>query len=265
MSPRVGQGSQRVSSPIETAAPTRHLVVFAAIAVVSGWLLLGAAVALALPLPVFVLAVNFLALLLPAILLTWREGGATEVRRVLRDAVRLPSPWWWLPVAAFGIPALVWSLSAVLGGAQTLTPAVLTGFAMQLLSSWLVINIWEETAWTGYFQRRAMARWGTLGGSTLTALLFAAIHLPLAFAGGNIAINVVALVVSSIGLRLLIAGVDGWTGGSILTIGLLHGSFNATSGLIDPSFDWVRLGVTFVAGIAAAVVLQRQSTDRPEA
>ncbi|MGC5075688.1 CPBP family intramembrane glutamic endopeptidase [Agrococcus sp. DT81.2] len=237
-------------------------MVFAATALVSGWVLLGAAVAFTLPLPVFVLAVNFLGLLLPAILLTWREGGSAAVRRLLRDAVRLPSPWWWLPVAAVGIPAAAWALSAVLGGAQTLTSTVLAGFGMQLLSSWLIINIWEETAWTGYFQRRAMARWGTVGGSVLTALLFAAIHFPLAFAGGSILINIVALVAAGVGLRLLIAGVDRWTGGSILTIGLLHGSFNATSGLIDPSFDSVRLGVTLAAGVAAAVMLRRRRDHR---
>ncbi len=45
----------------------------------------------------------------------------------------------------------------------------------------IIINIGEEIAWTGFVQRRAMARWGLLGGSLVTALLFAGIHLPLAF------------------------------------------------------------------------------------
>jgi membrane protease YdiL (CAAX protease family) len=239
----------------ESAAPTRHLLLFGGMAVLSGWVLLGAAVAFSLPLPVFVLLVNFLALLLPAIVLTRREGGRAAVRRLMRDAVRLPAHWWWLPAAAFALPAVVWAVCAGLGAAQPLTPAVLSGFALQLLSSWLIINIWEETAWTGYFQRRAIARWGTIGGSSLTAVLFAAIHLPLAFAGGTVLVNIAALIVTAVGLRLLIAGVDRWTGGSLLTVGLLHGSFNATSAVIDPSHDWVRLAVTLLAGAAAAALL----------
>jgi membrane protease YdiL (CAAX protease family) len=241
-----------------SAAPTRHLLLFGGMAVLSGWVLLGAAVAFSLPLPVFVLLVNFLALLLPAIVLTRREGGRAAVRRLMRDAVRLPAHWWWLPAAAFGLPAVVWAVCAALGAAQPLTPAVLSGFALQLLSSWLIINIWEETAWTGYFQRRAMTQWGTIRGSLLTALLFAAIHLPLAFADASLLVNILALVVSAVGLRLLIAGVDYWTGGSLLTVGLLHASFNATPTLIEPSHDWVRLAVTLLAGVATAIVLTRQ-------
>lgn len=245
----------------DTTAPMRNLVIFATIAVLSGWVLLGAGVALGLPLQIFILAVNFLGLLLPAILLTWREGGRQAVGRLMRDAVRLPRHWWWLLVAGLGLPVSVWLISAALGAAQPLSAAVLTGFALQLLSSWLIINIWEETAWTGYFQRRAMARWGLIGGSAITALLFAAIHLPLAFAGGNIAVNIAALVVTGIGLRLMIAGVDRWTGGSLLTVGLLHGSFNATSALIDPSADWIRLTVTLVAGVAVATALKAASAS----
>ena len=253
------QQRPHTSREAEDMPRTRNLFLFAGIAVLSGWILLGVAVALALPMEAFLLAVNFLGLLLPALLLTWREGGGAAVRRLLRDAVRLPAHWWWLPVAGLGLPLVVWALSAALGGAEPLTFPLLGAFAVQLLSSWLIINIWEETAWTGYFQRRAMVHWGTAAGSALTALMFAAIHLPLAFAGGNVLTNIASLVVAGLGLRLMIAGVDRWTGGSLLTVGLLHASFNATPVLIDPSYDWVRLAVTLLAGVAVAVALERQS------
>jgi membrane protease YdiL (CAAX protease family) len=251
------QHPDRLQPGYDGVVSTRNLLIFAGIALLSGWVLLGAAVALNMPLEVFVLAVNFLGLLLPALILTWREGGGLAVRRLLRDAVRLPSHWWWLPVAGLALPAVVWAISVALGAAQPLTLTVLSAFAVQLLSSWIIINIWEESAWTGYFQRRAMTQWGTIRGSLLTALLFAAIHLPLAFADGNLLVNILALIVSAVGLRLLIAGVDRWTGGSLLTVGLLHASFNATPTLIEPSHDWVRLAVTLLAGVATAIVLSR--------
>jgi hypothetical protein len=50
---------------------------------------------------------------------------------------------------------------------------------------------------------------------------------------------------------LLIGRVDAWTGRSLLTVGVLHSSFNATETLLDPGYDWVRIAVT----IAVAVVL----------
>jgi membrane protease YdiL (CAAX protease family) len=137
------------------------------------------------------------------------------------------------------------------------TPEVLAGVALQFVSSALLINIWEELAWTGFFQRRAMARWGVIGGSAVTALLFAGIHLPLAFAGPDPAVGIAYLLVTAVGIRLLIAGVDGWSGGSILTVGLLHGSFNATSGLLQPEADWIRLAVTLLVGIAVGIAFRR--------
>ena len=118
-----------------------------------------------------------------------------------------------------------------------------------------MINIWEEMAWTGFAQRRAMARWGTTGGSLITAVFFTGIHLPLAFDGAHsaaqVTTNVLLLAGVAIGVRLLIGRVDAWTGRSLLTIGVLHSSFNATETLLHPDYDWVRIVLT----IAVAVVL----------
>ncbi|WP_431473680.1 hypothetical protein [Ornithinimicrobium sp. W1665] len=59
------------------------------------------------------------------------------------------------------------------------------------------------------------------------------------------------------GLRLLIARLDAWSGRSLLTIGLLHASFNTTGALIDPAYDWIRLGLTVLLGVAAVAVPAR--------
>jgi membrane protease YdiL (CAAX protease family) len=110
-------------------------------------------------------------------------------------------------------------------------------------------------AWTGFAQRRAMARWGKTGGSLVTAVFFTGIHLPLAFDGAHsaaqVASNVLLIAGVATGVRLLLGRVDAWTGRSLLTVGVLHSSFNATETLLDPGYDWVRIAVT----IAVAVVL----------
>lgn len=253
---------QRVKRP-STPAPARAhdpadpslrpLVIFAAIAVPVGWLLLSAYQALGPPQEPFVLGVLILGLVVPALALTVRQHGGRGVRELLGDAIKLPRPLWWAPLAILGLPVLVWGSAFLVGGAQPMTAELLLNTAILFLTSALIINIWEEMVWTGFVQRRAMARWGLVGGSLVTALLFAAIHFPLAFDGaatpGQVGLGVGILVGTGIGLRLLIARMDVWSGRSLLTIGLLHGSFNATSALIDPAYDWVRLGVTIVLGV----------------
>lgn len=264
-------GAARPTSP---PAPTprddpslRPLLVFAAITLPLGWVLLSAYQVLGLPQEPFALATTLLGLVPAALLLTARQHGRDGVRRLLRDVVRLPRPWWWLPVAMLALPAVVWSVASLLGGAVALTSAVLVSFTVDLLVGAVVINLWEEMAWTGFVQRRSMARWGVVVGSLFTALLFAGIHLPLAFDGahdaGDVVMGVGVLVATGIGLRLLIAGVDTWSGRSLLTIGLLHASFNSTADLVDADHDWVRLLTAVLLGVVAVAVVTTGRHSRP--
>ena len=117
----------------------------------------------------------------------------------------------------------------------------------------IVINIWEEMAWTGFFQRRAASRWGPVSGALVTSVFFTAIHVPLSFAGADgpreIAGNLILVAGVAAGVRLLVARVDPWCGGSLLTIGVLHSSFNASEAPLDTDHAWVRIAVTVALGI----------------
>ena len=201
----------------------------------------------------FLLATILLGLAAPALVLTHRESGRAGVRALLRDCVRLPDPWWWLPLAALGLPTLSWATGAALGGAQPLTWGLVAFYAADLVIGALVINIWEEMAWTGFFQRRAASRWGAVGGGLVTAVFFTAIHVPLALGGAHGAAqgatNLLFLAGVALGVRLLVARIDVWSSRSLLTIGILHSSFNATETLLDPAVDWVRIAVTVALGI----------------
>lgn len=253
--------------PTRAAAPDnpqlRPLVVFATSALVVGWALLGPMVWLDLPQAPFILGATLLALIVPAVVLTARDTGRAGVRALLRDAVRLPRPVWWAPVAALTVPGLTWTAAAGVGGAKPLTADLLADVLVAFASSLLIINIWEEMAWTGFAQRRAMARWGLVRGSLLIAVLFAGIHLPLAFDGaetaGDVAVGLGVLIGTGVGLRLLIAGVHAWSGRSLLAVAILHASFNVTGDLVDPSSDWLRYVVTVLLGMAAVGVLRRSS------
>lgn len=201
----------------------------------------------------FILAAVFLGLAVPALALTGREAGGAGVRALLRDCVRLPRPRWWLPLAGLGLPAATWATGAALGGARPLTWGLVGFYVADLVVGAVVINIWEEMAWTGFFQRRAASRWGVVSGSLVTAVFFTGIHVPLAFDGGGGAYgparNVVVIAAVAVGVRLLVARVDPWCGSSLLTIGVLHSSFNATESVLDPDHFWVRPAVTILLGL----------------
>ena len=209
----------------------------------------------------FIIAAVLFGLAVPALVLTHRQAGGAGVRALLGDCVRRPSRWWWLLLAAFGLPAVTWLIGAALGGAQPLTWTLLAFYSADLIIGALVINIWEEMAWTGFFQRRAAARWGAVGGAFITAVFFTGLHLPLALGGAHsasdLATNLLYLIGVAIGVRLLIARVDGWSGRSLLVVGLLHSSFNATENLLEPAFFWVRIVVTIALGIGVVAVGRR--------
>lgn len=212
----------------------------------------------------FLLATILFGLAAPALVLTHREAGWAGVRQLLRDCVRLPTSWWWLPLAAFGLPVLSWSAAAAVDGAQPLTWGMVAFYVGDLITGALIINIWEEMAWTGFFQRRVASRWGAVGGSLVTSVFFTAIHLPLAFddASGptHVGTNVLLIAGVAVGVRLLVARLDVWSGRSLLTIGVLHSSFNATETVLDPAYDWVRIVTTIAVGIG---VVAFGRTGRP--
>jgi len=235
-----------------------QLLTFGAIAVPTGWLLLSVPLLTDLPVEPFVLMTTFLGLLLPALLLTRQSGAST--RALLRDTVRLPRPLVWLLPGALLLPAVTWSLAALAGVEEGVDGALLVSLTVNVVSSVLIINLWEELAWAGFAQRRATARWGYVRGALVVAALFAAIHLPLAFydaaGAGTVAFNVVALAGSAVGLRLLIGAFDAWTAGSLLTVALLHASFNVSGELLDADHDWIRYAAVLAAGLVAMVLHQ---------
>jgi hypothetical protein len=76
---------------------------------------------------------------------------------------------------------------------------------------------------------------------------------------GEPATGLLYLVAAAVGLRLLIARVDAWSGRSLLAVGILHSAFNATEAVLQPAFFWVRIVVTIGLGVGV-VALDRPRT-----
>ena len=242
-SPRTGLTAPR---------PGRSLLTFSAVALPAGWVFLSVPLFTGWPVEPFVLATLFLGMV-PAALLLTRTGQHTTVRNLLRDCVRLPHPVAWLVPAILVIPVGTRFGASVAGGGEHLTAGLVLDLTVNVVSSILIVNLWEEMVWAGFIQRTAARAYGFVRGALLTAALFVAIHLPLAFYGvdsaADLAHNFAVMVAAGVGMRLLVGALDVWGRGSLLAVAVLHASFNATSDLVDGDHDWIRYAVTLALGL----------------
>ncbi|MFH5822908.1 type II CAAX prenyl endopeptidase Rce1 family protein [Georgenia sp. AZ-5] len=148
------------------------------------------------------------------------------------------------------------------------TAEAISYVVMGLLVLGIAGNLAEEMAWGGFVQTRLMDRHGMFAGSMPTAIPFALVHLPLAFAEQDLSAISWSEVALSYGVTVAIApfmryalgGALVGTGGSVLAIGLLHASFNA-SGKLSMVDGWWQYGVALVI-LALAVAGHRYLKSR---
>jgi len=172
-----------------------------------------------------------------ALCVTWAAQGRAGLGRlrgrVLRWRVGIG---WWLLVLT-GLPVLGTGFALLFG--DTLTPVdpvdLLVGQLGLVTVNFLVINLWEEVAWSGVFQTRLERRHNLFLVAVLTAIPFAAFHLPLQFFLGepvtpiSLAIAFGAYLLLCMFFRPLLAVVRRGTGDSLFLVALQHSVFNRTA------------------------------------
>ena len=140
-----------------------------------------------IPLIPFVLPMTYIAFLGSALVVTRLAGEPGAVRQLLSRLLiwRFSAVRW--AVIVLAVPVLTVALAAASGTLDS--PAGGWGSVLgdYLFSTFifgaLLINLWEETAWSGFMQSRMMERHGLFVGSLLTGLPVAAYHVPLSFDG----------------------------------------------------------------------------------
>ncbi|MGY1661587.1 type II CAAX prenyl endopeptidase Rce1 family protein [Geodermatophilus sp. SYSU D00705] len=215
----------------------------------------------ALPEEPFTLALTLLVMLPAALWVTAVTEGRPGVRALLRRAAQWRfGPGWWA-AALLALPVLTLALG-VAAGRELRTGdliATLGSGAVAVLTSLLLVHLWEETVWAGFFQGRLERRHGLLGAAALTALPFAAIHLPLQFTGeiaaGPLALAVAALLVFGVLLRLLVGVTVRGAAGSLLAAGVVHATFNASNNAGGLADDLLGGGQPTLFAIAAALLV----------
>jgi membrane protease YdiL (CAAX protease family) len=200
------------------------------------------------PYTVFVLLASILGLTGSAFTITALVDGRPGVRALAGRLVRWRVGIQWYLIAFFGLP-LVALLGISTGYGLTPFQALphhgpdLLNFLVQLLVLAVLVNLWEETGWTGFMLTRLQPGYGALRSSLLIAPCFGAIHIPLIFVSGAVTTSKLTpglvvlgilelLVLGSVPWRVLAAWVYNNTRGSLLLLGLLHSSMDATTGAV---------------------------------
>jgi uncharacterized protein len=200
------------------------------------------------------------ALLPSALFVTWAADGRPGIVSLFKRITR----WrfgvgWWLAVLA-GLPVLTVVSTLILGGSlESVDPVGLFWDQLRLLLiNFILVNLWEETAWAGVMQTRLERRHNIFAAAVLTALPFGFIHLPLAFLSeitiASVSISLVAYILLGVFLRPLVGVVLRGSRDSLLAAGLVHSVFNRTNN--DNGIAAALLnGELYRLGILIAVVL----------
>jgi membrane protease YdiL (CAAX protease family) len=194
-------------------------------------------------------AVGFLSPLAPmlaAMLMSWREGGTAELKRLLRPLLAWRAAPRWYAVALLGFPLLALVavvLSFVITGHRPDLSAnyihnVFPQFPRNL-SPWLlflpflvfsiVTTIPEETGWRGFALPRLQRRWGPLLASLVVGSLWGLWHLPDFYylQAAQSGISFPLFLAGTVSTSILFTWIFNGTGGSLLIVSILHASFNA--------------------------------------
>jgi uncharacterized protein len=181
------------------------------------------------------LMLTMFALLPSALFVTWAADGRPGVVSLFKRIAR----WrfdvaWWLAVLA-GLPLLTVVATLILGGSleSIETKKLFWDQLRLLLINFILVNLWEETAWAGVMQTRLERRHNIFVAAGLTAIPFGFIHLPLAFLSeitiASVLISLAAYIVLGLFLRPLVGVVLRGSRDSLLAAGLMHSVFNRTN------------------------------------
>ncbi len=286
------------SQPTSTASPERFIVrhpviTFLGLAYGISWLLFLPSLLAAngigvLPFEIPVTPFLLLSVIFGLSLSTYIVTRATRGRDGLRELRRSYTHWrvgaHWYALALLALPmadllaASLWRGLAPLVAFANGWELLFTVFMPNALVGAVVINLWEEGAWTGFMLPRLQERWGALRSSAMVAVAMGLFHLPLVFIVGGVSDQPIRpgqywmyfalLFVGTIPFRLLVTWLWNSTRGSVIVVALFHAAFNVTTGhnflpeFVPGSTLWV-YGVYAVLGLIVVVITKGRLAYRP--
>ncbi|MEO5662265.1 MAG: CPBP family intramembrane glutamic endopeptidase [Nocardioides sp.] len=203
----------------------------------------------------------FVALLPASVWVTWAAEGRPGVSRLVRRMLRWRIGVTWTVLVLAGLPTLTLTFALLFGDSLRAVDvvALVTAQTIGLLVNLALINIWEETAWSGVVQTRLEHRHGLVKAALLTAVPFALVHMPLHFIGnftiGSLINALITLLIVCALVRLMIGVFLRGTRSSILAVAVLHSVFNRSNNDEGVIAALVEGDGRKLAGLVAVVVL----------
>jgi CAAX protease family protein len=215
----------------------------------------------------------FLALFPAALIVSALEGGRPAVLALLRrmGRWRIGAGWWVFVLLA--LPAATVIIALILG--DTFRPPTLSSLAVELggfLAGFLAVNFWEESSWAGFMQTRLERRYNLYLAALLTAIPFAAIHMPLQLLNGtpsalDLLTHFALLTVLAVVVRSFFGLVLRGAGNSLLAVGVAHTIFNRSNNtdgiaaklLVGSHRQSAALLATLLLTIALGLILRRRA------
>lgn len=235
-------GSSSPTTPrFRAMVARRPIATFLIMTYVIGWATQLGAFKLGLPAMPSLWAGAVLGLLMPAILVTAAVSGRAGVRDLLRRSFkwRVGAGWYLLAVLGLLLTSVLVA-SVFLGGGPLVAlvqkwPLFFTTFLPELVMALVLIQVFEETAWTGFMQDRLQDRHGPLLASVLVAPAFSGWHLMAnVLEAGQISVEpfakLAAQIVMSIFFRVVIMWLYNGAGRSVIVVALFHSAFNSATG-----------------------------------
>jgi len=262
----------------------RPLLAFLALALPAGWAILavpslayhGVIPGREIPGELFPLALTVLVMLPAAAWVTSVTEGRAGVRALFSRTFRWRFGLGWWVAAFLALPLTSVAVGVLLGRTvdTAAVSSVLIGIPVSVLLPLVLVNLWEETVWAGFFQIRLERRHGWATAAALTAIAFAAIHLPMLFATEFTAASVLRaigfMLVAALAVRLVAAVFLRGTGGSVLAVAVMHATWNASSGedsVVDDLLSGGQPSTIAVVAVAlvtaAAALVVRSRLARP--
>jgi len=200
------------------------------------------------PVEIFILLVSVVGLAGSAFGVTAMVDGRSGVRTLAGRYLRWRVGLQWYPMAVFGLLGVALVGTSVVYGFSTLgalvrQPGLVVSYLLQVVLIAALVNLWEETGWTGFMFTRLQPRVGALWAALLVAPCFGGIHLPLLFVADGLTNGrvphqeislfiVYLLVLFSVPVRIVAAWLYNNAKGSLLLVGLFHASLGATAGAV---------------------------------
>lgn len=211
-----------------------------------------------------------------AILVTGIVDGSDGVRTLLRRFLVWRAGVRWYVVVLFG-PAMIYAaavaLHRALGGRleepfirQIVGPEMGLWVALPLFFLFGVITNGEEIGWRGYALPRLQARHGALAASLVIGCVWAFWHVPKMLTEGGPGYPIWLFVLDTMAKAVLFTWIFNNTGGSLLTVSLLHASVNTSAVFLpviptDGSVRPYALSVGLFC-LAAIIVIVMNRPDR---